>query len=793
MRTAEPLQRARRFLQAGAVAEAWHSVRCALALEPASSTGLTLAGQVAVRGAASDSALRYFTQAVQASVGDDHRVLLNLARAQQLAGRVQPAIVTARRAVELLPDDAQTRGFLVLLLLAAGHTAEGVAALRPGDDERIDGKLAVRIARHLKAEAGFRGRAIRLLERASRTPGDHLADALADLSTILEPADPRRFGAARRAILLSPAAAAAIDAVADAFAAKGRNKHQASWLWRSCMLHPGDLPRLGRAAKLTYEAGLDRRGIGANLELLKHRPGNFGLVDRLCQLHIRVKDRRRALAFGHDLLATEPGDPRIWDAVAGMFKSVDAIDEARALWPGILRRFPQYHALYYNYSLLLDEQNDLEAAAAQARAAMVLKPDYVFASNHMSVVQHRRHRLNLALRYIGWTLTVDPRYANGHLNKGNFLRAAGIYGRALDCFKQAEACAADRPATAASSRYNAGMTKIGIGELQDGFRLIESRWATVEFPSPKRPFRQAIWPGPQAAPGSPLLLYMEQGLGDEIMMSWHLPLVRRDVGRLVVDCDHRLIDLFTRSYEGVEFVQATSKGHPRTHESDLRYKIPAFHVPQYYVAEIKRLIRENWDWARRGGTRFPSRFTLAPERLERWRRWLDERFPGQPRIAVSWRSRVRNRDRDRQYLTVEQMASVIPPGAVAVNLQYSSTEDEVAEFQEIGRRRGFLVVNPDGVDLTDDLEDVLAILQEADAAVTPLISLAWMAGAVGCPAFIFRTSPERLLWHQMGAPFLPWAPSLKLFFRHPSEPWEPTVADVRHALSAYIRAQRPSP
>src|SRR3546814_8336932 len=82
------------------------------------------------------------------------------------------------------------------------------------------------------------------------------------------------------------------------------------------------------------------------------------------------------------------------------------------------------------------------------------------------------------------------------------------------------------------------MVKVNLGEIGEGFRLAESRWALNDFPSSKRNFRQPIWLGPHRSPDSALLLYLEQGLGDELMLTWYLPLVRRDVRRLVRSEEH---------------------------------------------------------------------------------------------------------------------------------------------------------------------------------------------------------------------------------------------------------------
>jgi hypothetical protein len=66
--------------------------------------------------------------------------------------------------------------------------------------------------------------------------------------------------------------------------------------------------------------------------------------------------------------------------------------------------------------------------------------------------------------------------------------------------------------------------------------------------------------------------------------------------------------------------------------------------------------------------------------------------------------------------------------------------------------------------------------------VTPLISTAFMAGAVGTPTWVFRSSATGRIWQQLGTPFVPWFPSMRLFFRFPTEAWSKTVERMRDAL-----------
>ncbi|HEY9568141.1 MAG TPA: hypothetical protein VIR38_08620, partial [Thalassobaculum sp.] len=104
MHEVAPLVRARQLIQSGALAEAGPIVRWAAATAPGSAVAMTLAAQIAMRRAATGDAVRYFTRAALIGGTADCRTLLNLARAQEMAGLSGAALATTRGAVDRFPD-----------------------------------------------------------------------------------------------------------------------------------------------------------------------------------------------------------------------------------------------------------------------------------------------------------------------------------------------------------------------------------------------------------------------------------------------------------------------------------------------------------------------------------------------------------------------------------------------------------------------------------------------------------------------------------------------------------------
>jgi hypothetical protein len=97
----------------------------------------------------------------------------------------------------------------------------------------------------------------------------------------------------------------------------------------------------------------------------------------------------------------------------------------------------------------------------------------------------------------------------------------------------------------------------GISQLQkqdflQGFENYVSRWKAKRFPH--APLQTTI---PCCAPGpfpERVLLWAEQGVGDEILYASMLPAALGSSSRITLSADQRLHSIFKRSFPGVELI-----------------------------------------------------------------------------------------------------------------------------------------------------------------------------------------------------------------------------------------------
>lgn len=451
-------------------------------------------------------------------------------------------------------------------------------------------------------------------------------------------------------------------------------------------------------------------------------------------------------------------------------------------------RFPAVPQIQYNIGFYLNEGSFAEEAAPLLRRALIVSPEYDKAWSAYSVSCSIMLMAADGVRAAKRAISCNPRLASAWINMGMGYRGLGDTKRSLDAGLQAvrldpKDCLA---------RMGVAFNQLSIGAIEQGFENYRARWGQPHFPSDKRPFHQPEWRKHPVPPGRKVLIYMEQGMGDEIMFSWFLRCLEQDAaGRIVVECDARLVPLLARSFPAIEFVGRQVPIPRRLFGADIAFKLPVGHLPSYYTYELRRLIRERWEIA---GQPFASGYGYLvpdPERVAHWRDELASyRNSDRLVVGVCWRSANRTRTRDQQYVSTEEIIAALPDGCVAVNLQYSYDPAEVDEMAGFGRQRGIDVVTLPGIDLKDDLDDLTSLIRALDVVVTPLISTAFMGAAVGVPTFVFRSAADGTIWQQLGTPHIPWLPAMRLFFRHPAESWADAVRRINERLTLSAEALR---
>ena len=293
---------------------------------------------------------------------------------------------------------------------------------------------------------------------------------------------------------------------------------------------------------------------------------------------------------------------------------------------------------------------------------------------------------------------------------------------------------------------------------------------------PRRPAAYPRWDGRDLSEWR-ILVYAEQGLGDEIMFSSCLPQVIAASRHCVVECSPKLERLFRRSFPGATVYATTAARDfpPLVRDAGVDLQIEMGSLPQYL---------------RGRGSDFPRHhgyLRADPERVDVWRARLAALGPGL-KVGISWQGGAHKTRRPLRSIPLAQWEPLLrSAGVQCVNLQYTECREEIAAVESAA---GVRIADWPEV-RGDDLEHAAALITALDLVISVCTAAIHLGGALGRPVWVLAPySPE---WrYGIAGEVMPWYPSVRVFRQPRYGEWEPVIERVAHQLDAVARRNRVS-
>lgn len=464
-----------------------------------------------------------------------------------------------------------------------------------------------------------------------------------------------------------------------------------------------------------------------------------------------------AKALYNHALTLKPDLAEVQVNLANVLQAQGELDEGIAWYERALALNPDSAEAHNNLGNALQTQEKIEDAIACYRRALLIKPDYTQVYFNLGNASRAQNKLDEAVDYYHQALALEPDYAEAHYNLGNVLRAQNKLDEALAEFARALAIRPDY----AQAGFGQALAQLLHGGFAVGWKNYERRWNTRDHDTPQRAYPQPLWTGEKLASGS-LLIWGEQGVGDEVMFAGLLPDVARTGNRCVLDCDPRLNTLFARSFPSIHVVSGCGPGlHP---ELDIVSHMPSGSLPGLFRTAIP-------DFA---ATTSPY-LVADPRQSEQLRaRYAD----GRRRIGVAWYTNNCKTGRERS-IDLSLFAAVCAlPDHQWVSLQYgghNALEQQVAAA-------GLPILVDHAVDQLSDIDLFAAQIAAMDLVVTIDNSTAHLAGALGVPVWVLLPFAPDWRW-LMEREDCPWYPTMRLFRQPALGDWQSVMDSVQKAMA----------
>ncbi|MBC6980594.1 tetratricopeptide repeat protein [Caulobacter sp. 17J80-11] len=503
-------------------------------------------------------------------------------------------------------------------------------------------------------------------------------------------------------------------------------------------------------------------------------PGNgFGwwLLAIACD---KGRDLMGALECYEKAVALLPELPELANDLGRLAFQLGQMDVAEKLFLRFLAGRPGDTDGVNNLACALRDQERYGDAVDVLRPAIYANPEAALLWNTLGTVLNEIGDMAEAVTFYDEALRLEPTFAKASYNRANSRVALGDVAGALADMDDAlpgMALESER----AMTEFGRSTILISSGDLAAGWDAYEARFDPHFADAVQFVCEAPRWSPDQDLAGKRLLVYGEQGLGDEVMFANVLPDLIEALGpegSLVLLVEHRLVALFQRSFPGAEVgTYSTFRvNHRLMRGSRFLETVAPVDAWTTLATPLRRF--------RRSVGAFPNReryLQADPGRVEHWRRELAAAGDG-PKAGLLWKSLKLTAARRRYFSPFEQWRPVLEtPGVRFVNLQYGDCAEEL----EQARAAGFEIWNPPGINLKDDLDDVAALCCALDLVIGPANATTNIAAACGAPVWLVST-PDA--WPKLGTDRYPWYPQARVFNPPAYNQWTPVMAELAGAL-----------
>jgi len=395
-----------------------------------------------------------------------------------------------------------------------------------------------------------------------------------------------------------------------------------------------------------------------------------------------------------------------------------------------------------------------------------LNPDAALAYSNLSLVYRAQGEYDKALETIKRAAALDnknPQILNNlgvlHLDCNNLEDAERSFRKSLDNLSEYS-----------EAHYNLGRVLLMAEKFTEGWEHSEWRWSCSEFPFSPRYTNITEWTG-QNLKGKKILVWGEQGIGDEIMFASLIPELNKICDKLLIECDSRLKPIFQRSFDNILVIDRNDLSGALVKRLDPDYQISMGSLCKFlrknthdFETTRVRYLQENPELKREIQNRYSK---LGPE----------------PKIGISWTS-------GNQIIGPERSAPLKLWGKVLslrkchfINLQYGNISDEISS---VSRLFGVKIHQDEMIEPRKNAENWFAQIASLDHVISVDNSTIQVSGSLGVPTWTLLSRKPEWRFGLNRSDHL-WHSSVRVYRQKELNNWDPVINEVARDLSHSLK------
>ena len=450
---------------------------------------------------------------------------------------------------------------------------------------------------------------------------------------------------------------------------------------------------------------------------------------------------------------TDRGDD-IWQQAQELHLA-DRFDEAEKLYVRLLEQNHSNAGVMATLGSLYSQTNKHGLAIHFLEAAIAAGLKIPDAYTNVAISYMKSGQREKAREYFEKSIAEEPT-PEALTNYSGMYIETGEDAKCIEVCERAIAMKHDLPV----AHWNMGIAKLASGMWAEGWEAHEWGLIAENIRENRVIVDVPMWDG---TPGKTVLVYGEQGLGDEIMFTSMLPDLLK-TNTVVYECHKRLETLFKKSFPDVQFYgtrEDTAVDWAQNHQFD--YRLPIGSLGKFY---------------RRSREAFPGTPYLKADALPKG---------GKFRIGISWTGGGAKIGRvQKRSIPLPWWKPILDIQNVEfVSLQYTDCKDDLDVMDELG----YDIKRMDEYVKAQDYYETARLVASCDLVITCATTVYHLAGALGVPAWVMV--PKNPAWREGSSGGNPWYRSVRLY-RSPAvaqDAWHAVVARVAHDLNEKVNGR----
>ena len=515
-------------------------------------------------------------------------------------------------------------------------------------------------------------------------------------------------------------------------------------------------------AEIDFESSLrfapDRLSTHINLCIVLIKLNKFENAEKLIYQGLKYHPKNKDLLFSlvkiyNLLIQNNPDYAEAYINLANVYKDLKMQMEAYATYSHAIKLMPKLAEAYSNRANLLQDMKKYQEALKDCERAIAIRPDYAEAYLNKGNTLHSLNCLEDALDSYDRAIEINPYFADVYSNRGLLLDDLMHYKQAILDYDKAVTLNPEL----ADAYWNKSLNLLLTGDFTNGWNLYEWRWKVDKLElliklDTKIPYLNRQNTNSQ----SKILLWAEQGIGDEIFYFGMLKNFAQFDAQVTVSADVRLHALFKRSMPEAEFID-NKEITKVCDEIAFDYQAPIGDIG--HLCSVAKLLEYQ------SPKPFLSINKSRCSDIKNKNHFLSDKFV----CGISWKSTNKDIGITKSLNLIDLSPLLSIENVVFVSLQYGSTADEI-EFVE--KNIGIKIHTIDGLDIFNDIDGLVSLISLCDLVVTTSNITAHLTGAIGKKGMVLMPFSKGKIWywHSGVGPSL-WYPSLELVSQSQMNDW----------------------